>query len=171
MSQLTSSQTAAVKLLADRLAQAQYAIRGTCSLVLQNIDMNVADIDVVCNEETALKATALFSEYVQQPVTYKESPKFKSYFGKFDLNGVDVEFMGNWQIKDPKGNWSKVYDGANYNEIAVEGSKIHVTKIDEELEVFLLMGRFTAYHKIKRQLGLQPPTKKGTIQSQKGLFI
>lgn len=165
--QLTQPQQEAVKLIAQKLNNAQYAVRGTCSLVLQNINMNVDDIDIVCDEDTALKANELFFEHTVTPVAYKESPKFKSFFGKFDINGVDVEFMGNWQIKDAKGNWSKIYDGSSYNEVMLDGLPVRVTKIEDELEVFLLMGRFNAYHKIKKQLG---QTKNSEQINQKGLF-
>jgi hypothetical protein len=154
-----------LKLLATVLSNSQYAIRGTASLVLQNIDMKVTDIDIICDQQTALKANDLFAQNIIDPVSYKESPKFKSYFGKFKINGVDVEFMGDWQIKDTKGNWSEVFDGSNYTTLDLDGTPIKVATVDQELRMFLLMGRFSAYHKIKKQL---PNTnnKNATISGQ-----
>ncbi|MFA5776511.1 MAG: hypothetical protein WC988_03095 [Patescibacteria group bacterium] len=146
---------AAIKIIDEKLKGEAYAIRGTASLVLQGLDMNVDDIDILCDEKTALNANLKLSEYLVEKVVFKESPKFKSYYGKFLINGVNVEIMGDWQIFNNKKGWSKVYnaDVVNITQIKVENLKIPVTKIELELEVFALMGRWTAYQKIKRLAG------------------
>lgn len=141
-----------VILLAKLLKGHQYAFRGTTSLVLQGIEMNVSDIDIVCDKSTALLCNSVLKKYCIEEVTYSESPKFKSFFGKFEINGILVEIMGNWQIKDTKGNWSKVYNARGSKGIIYEGVKIQVTSVSEELEASAKMGRWNAYHKIKRQL-------------------
>ncbi len=178
MSSLSVVQKNVVKMIAEKFKNKQYAIRGTASLVLQNIEMNVADVDVICDSETAILANVVFSNYSIDSVSLKESSQFKSYFGKFKIDGVDVEFMGDWQIKDKKGNWSKVFDGSNYNTILIDDIEINVTKIEDELEMFLLMGRFTAYQKIKRQLNsfanenrsISNLDTNASNNAQKGLF-
>jgi len=154
-------------LLANQLKDTQYCIRGTSSLVLQSINMNIDDIDILCNKETALLANKLFKEYIVDAVSYKESDKFKSYFGKFIINGVNVEFMGDWQIKHKDGTWSEIFDGSSFNTVIVNGTIVKVSKIEDELKMFLLMGRFTAYQKIKKQLPSEP---KEVSSAQPGLF-
>lgn len=126
--------------------------------------MGLDDIDILCDAQTALNANSKLSEYLVEKVTFKESPKFKSYFGKFLVDGVKVEIMGNWQIFSDKKGWSKIYDSKaeNITHVKLGGLEIPVTKIELELEVFALMGRWTAYQKIKRQLNTPPP--------QQGLF-
>lgn len=156
-----------ITFVASQLKDNQYCLRGTCSLVLQNIDMNVDDIDILCDEKTALLANDLFKEYVIDPISYKESDKFKSYFGKFKINDIDVEFMGDWQIKHKDETWSEVFDGSSFNTVNVNGTIVKVSKIEDELKMFLLMGRFNAYQKIKKQL----PSEPNEINSaQPGLF-
>lgn len=142
----------AVKIIAQKLQGESYVIRGTASLVLQGLDMNVDDIDVLCTAKTALNANLKLSEYLVEKVAFKESPKFKSYFGKFSIDGVNVEIMGDWQIFNDKKGWSKIYtaDINSIDYVKLDDSKIPVTKIELELEVFALMGRWTAYQKIKR---------------------
>uniref|UniRef100_A0A7C4XMP6 Nucleotidyl transferase AbiEii/AbiGii toxin family protein n=1 Tax=candidate division WWE3 bacterium TaxID=2053526 RepID=A0A7C4XMP6_UNCKA len=141
-----------VCLLAQKLNRGLYAIRGTASLVLQGLDFNVSDIDVICDKDTALLCNVLLNEFVVSPVIYSESSKFKSYFGKFKVNGLDVEIYGDWQIKDSKGEWSKVFDGNERKELSLNNTSTYVTTIDSELFMYMFMQRWNVYHKIKREL-------------------
>ena len=156
--------------LAQTLGDFQYAIRGTAGLVLQGLEMNVDDIDLLCDRETAEVCNDLLAEYVLEEVAYQESPKFKSYFGKLKINGILVEVMGKWQIKDPKGNWSQPFNAAEKErtEIELKGQKVWVTNLETELAMFAKMGRWTALQKIKKQLKseMEPKVKN----QQQGLF-
>lgn len=134
-------------LIAQKLDGHKYAIRGTSSLVLQNIDMNVDDIDIVGDSEMALSCNQIFKEFELSPVVYSESEKFKSYFGKFKINNILVEVYGDWQIKNPKGEWKTV----PFQRTQING--IFVTTIETELAMFTAMGRWSALQKIKKQLG------------------
>lgn len=141
-----------IEIISKKLSSENYAFRGTTSLVLQNLDMHVDDIDILCNAETASRSNLKLAEYLVEKVEYKESIKFRSYFGKFLVNGVKVEVMGDWQIFSEKKGWSKIYnaDVNNITYVQIEGTKVPVTKVEMELEVFALMGRWNAYQKIKR---------------------
>lgn len=121
-------------------------------MMLQGLDMNVDDIDILCTATTALNANLKLSEYLVEEVAFKESPKFKSYFGKFLVDGIIVEIMGDWQIFNAKKGWSKIYNTnmKNIDYVKLDGLEIPITKIELELKVFALMGRWTAYRKIKR---------------------
>jgi len=143
-----------IETLHRKLRNERYALRGTASLVLQDLDMNVDDVDILCNKESALNANSRLSEYLMERVVFKESLKFKSYFGKFLIDGVDVEVMGDWQIFNEKKGWSKIYypTAETTTHIRLKDLEIPVTKVELELEVFALMGRWMAYQKIKRQL-------------------
>ena len=136
-----------VLILAKKLKGQPYAIRGTASLVLQGIEMNVDDIDIVCNKKTALACNDLLKEYLVEKVAYKESEKFKSHFGKFEIEGVPVEVMGEWKVgkKGP-------FDGNQKIQIQVQDQRVWLTTIDSELEMFSAMGRWNAYWKIKKQV-------------------
>jgi hypothetical protein len=147
--------------LANKLKGKKYAIRGTASLVLQGLDMNADDIDIVCDRKTAMDCNKIFKDYLIEKVSYKELEKYKSYFGKFKINGIDMEVMGDWQIKMKKGlasskrsgdGWSQIFDGKERKEIVLNSKKIWVTTIDSELKMFAAMGRWNAYWKIKRQI-------------------
>jgi hypothetical protein len=142
-----------VLFLAKVLAGQQYAFRGTTSLVLQGIKMNVDDIDILTDKPTALACNQLLADFISEEVAYKESPQFKSFFGKFQVNGILVEVMGEWQIKDKKGDWGQVFKAVEEEkkEIKLQEQKIWVTTIPTELVMFAQMNRWPAYHKIKKQ--------------------
>ena len=156
-----------VLLLADILKGYQYALRGTASLVLQGLDMIAVDIDILCDKETALACNKLLNKYLVEKVKYKKSDKFKSYYGKFRIKEIEVEIMGEWQIKDtsPKVNqsmagkarWSKQFNasGEQRKKVTIRGKKVNVTTIETELLCFAKMGRWNAYHKIRRQFEKQ----------------
>lgn len=152
MSEVPKNFKKVILLLAARLKDFQYAFRGTASLVLQGIQMKVADIDVVGDEEAALACNDLLAEYLVEEVAFKESEKFKSFFGKFEIEGIPVEVMGEWQIKDTKGRWSEPFNASQRKLISFSEREVYVTLIEEELAVFAKMGRWTAYQKIKKQL-------------------
>lgn len=124
----------------------QYAIRGTASLVLQGYDMGVDDIDVLCDKTTA--------EFFKLP--YSESKQFKSYFGPLNISGAKVEIYGDWQIKNSKGEWSEVFDASDdeIKIIDIDSQPIRVTKVETELKMYALMGRWPAYHKLKKQIAV-----------------
>lgn len=132
--------------IAQLLYGHQYAIRGTASLVLQGYDMGVDDIDVLCDKATA--------EFLKLP--YSESKQFKSYFGKRIINGIQVEFMGEWQIKNSKGEWSEAFDASDdeIKVIEVNSQPIRVTKVETELKMYVLMNRWSVYHKLKKQIAV-----------------
>jgi len=135
----------------------QYAIRGTASLVLQDIDMNADDIDIIADRDTSLLCNEVFSKYLVEKVKYKKSDKFKSYYGKFDINSIQVEIMGCMQIKNKKGKWNKPFDASSdeIKTIKFDNQLVKVTKPETELKMFSLMGRWNAFHKIKRQIEKQ----------------
>lgn len=139
-------------LLGKMLQGKTYAFRGTSSLVLQGLEMNVDDIDIVCDKKTALLCNELLKDSLITEVTFSESEKYKSYFGKFNILDVPVEIMGEWQIKDTKGSWSEPILGKERIKLGLLGEEIYVTTIESELAVFAKMGRWTAYQKILRQV-------------------
>ena len=140
-----------LKLIATRLSNKQYAIRGTSSLTLQNIDMNVDDIDIIGDSKTALECNNIFKEFLVKPVAYSESNQFKSYFGQFRINEILVEVYGDWQIKNAKGAWGQIYN-ANNSQIVLLPLGVNATKIETELSMFSDMGRWSALQKIKKQM-------------------
>lgn len=139
--------------IAKKMKGKQYAIRGTASLVLQGIDMGVDDVDVIGDKKAALAFGKLFAGDMTEEVKYSQSNKFKSYYGKFVVDGIPGEIYGDWQIKRKK-RWSRVYDARDGQvaEVKVGDIRVRTTSIETELAMYADMGRWNALKKIKRQL-------------------
>lgn len=144
--------TTVTKVLLSKIPPDKWAIRGSVGLTLQGIKLNMDDIDIVCDAKTALAANEALADYIVEGVHLKTSGKFKSYYGNFLVKGVQVEFMGDWQIKNKSANWSRVFAAqqADCNQINLSGLEIQVVSPEVELEMFALMGRWNTYHKIKK---------------------
>jgi hypothetical protein len=161
-----------VLIISQKLKGGKYAIRGTAGLVLQGFDMNVGDVDILCDAQTALNFNAKLSEYLVEEVTFKESPKYKSYFGKFLIDGIQVEIMGDWQIFNDKKGWSRVFSASaeDVSYVKLGGLEIPVTKVEVEMEAYAWMGRWAAYQKLKRQVVTSSAKEtKQPISTQQGL--
>lgn len=142
----------AVLVVAQKFTLINYAIRGTTSLVLQGFDMNVSDIDVLTDKLGALASNELLSKYLVSEVKYSENPHFRSYFGRFEVEGVPVELMGDWKVK-VKDGWGKFeVNSKTRTRIDLKGQDIWVTLPKFELEAFLAMGRYSAFWKLKKQI-------------------
>src|SRR5690606_11495746 len=99
--------------------------------------------------KTALEANKLLKNYLVKEVKHSKTEDFDSYFGEFNIDGFKVEIMGEWEIK---GNGKKY--NASKEEITlvkVQDVEIPVTKIETELSMFAAMGRWNAFHKIKKE--------------------
>lgn len=154
MKQLPENFDQALMTLITRLNNYQYAVRGTTSLILHGLDMGLDDIDVLCNKETAFKVNSLFAKEIIKKVALSESSQFKSFYGAAKIAGVQIEFMGDWQIKDKKGNWCEPFKaaGSEIEIVTYKERQLPVTTIKTELKMFTLMGRWNALYKIKKQL-------------------
>ena len=131
----------------------QFAFRGTTSLVLQGYNMTAEDIDIIADKNSSLRCNKLLKEYIVQRVEYKETGEFKSFYGKFLINDIETEIMGEFQILDKKRHWSDAYDASEdeITYILLEETEIPLTKVEIELGMFAQMGRWNAFNKIKRQ--------------------
>jgi len=147
--------TRVAEILVKHLPKGKWAIRGTASLILQGINLIADDVDVICDSGTALLANEVFRKYVVNKISHQKTRKYDSYFGEFDVDGIKVEFMGDWMIRknnNGKKKWSGKYS-ANPDQITYvshNNINIPVTKLETELEMFAAMGRWNAYHKIKK---------------------
>jgi len=143
--------------IAQRMKDTRYAIRGTASLVLQDIDMNIDDIDIIANEKTSLLFNDKLKDFINEKVKYKKSEKIKSYYGKFTINKIQIEIMGCMQIKNKENEWSNPFDASSdeVTSIKLKDQLVKVTTIQTELMMFSLLGRWNAFHKIKRQIDLK----------------
>jgi len=139
--------------LAKKLGNFKYAIRGTAGLALQGFDFEVDDIDVLCDKNTALTCNDLFQEYLTTEIKYREAEQYKSFFCKFEIGGVPVDIMGDWQIRS-KGIWGEVFSAHDEEKkmIVVNNQPVWVTIPEIELKMYAQMNRWNVFHILKNQI-------------------
>ena len=113
-----------------------WVIVGSVSLALQGLDLKPNDIDILTNKKDALKMNKLLEDYVMQPVKWSKNEEFDSYFGKFLINNVKVEIMGDLKIK-MGGEWISLKNRLRSPKfIKIEGISLPVSPIKEQLEYY-----------------------------------
>jgi len=130
-----------------------WAIVGSTSLALQGVDITPNDIDILTDKEDSFKIQECLKEYVVEPVAYKESERFISYFGKFKIEGLDVEVMGDLKNKIPDSDlWTETSRLSAKKTIDYKGLKINVINLEQEYEAYVKMDRKEKAKLIKKAL-------------------
>ncbi|MCS3161637.1 hypothetical protein NXX71_12835 [Bacteroides faecis] len=97
-----------------------FYIIGASAMILSDIEIGeTSDIDILTTEMNSLKLQCSLKAYMEIAPETKEDGLFSSNFARFNLPLMDVEVMGNLQIK--KNNvWQFVYV-QEYREIFIGG--------------------------------------------------
>ncbi len=123
-------------------AEATWVLTGSLGLTLQGVETDVHDIDVQADRAGALELERLLSEYVVRPVELKEDALVRSYLGAAEIDGVQVEIIGDIQKRIPGGPWGPPPDLARLA-ITVEagGFPVRVLPLEYERDAYRAMGR------------------------------
>ena len=116
-------------------AELEFKIVGGASLALQGVQTKVKDLDIEVDAETAYRFQDLFSTYVVQPVSWSESKIYRSHFGRFDFNGVQVEVMGDLQRVEAD-TWVPSWSQTR-SIVEVDGVSVPVSWLEEETLAYL----------------------------------
>lgn len=82
-----------------------WALTGSCSFALQGMDLPVNDIDVITDEAGAYLMGDLLADCVLQPVAPSIGAYIRSHFGRFVVEGIEVEVMGASRRQNMDGSW------------------------------------------------------------------
>ncbi|MCR5102297.1 MAG: hypothetical protein K6B41_13145 [Butyrivibrio sp.] len=118
-----------------------WGLTGSTSFAIQGMDVEPHDMDIQADESTAYLLDELLADYVIQPVKFYGNKTIRSHFGKFIVDGMEVEVMGDIQKKN-NGEWEdiiplvRLLDYVNWN-----GYQIPVLKLSYEAEAYRKLGR------------------------------
>lgn len=116
-----------------------YRIVGGMSARLQGVDLPVNDIDLEMDNGAVYRFQELFEEYTLQAVELRENETYRSHFGRFDVRGVTFEVMADLQRREGE-NWVPSYTITS-QEVEVEGVKVNVSWLEEEVLAYMRRGR------------------------------
>lgn len=109
---------------------------GSLSLALQGIEIEPNDIDVLTSKEGALMCNSILKEFVVKPVKWSQTEKYDSYFGRFRIEGVQVDIMGEFKVKEGD-KWVDLTTRLKKPKyVQIRSLKIPVSPLDEQLKSY-----------------------------------
>jgi len=121
-------------------------------LALQGVEVTPRDIDFVTDKQGAFKIRELLKDYEIKKVELTKTEKFSSYLGKFRIEGLEVEVIGDFQAKTSKGKWTESFKPKRKITLPLEEMKIPASPLDVELKAYEILGRAERVQKIRETL-------------------
>lgn len=119
-----------------------WALTGSTSFALQDVPLDPDDIDGQTDERGVRAVEDAFSEHVTDSVEYVESEAMQSYLGALELDGVEVELIGELQKRDDDGGWADPVDVPDHREfVGWRGHEVLVLSLEYEAEAYERLGR------------------------------
>jgi hypothetical protein len=119
-----------------------WAVTASCSLALQGVPVAVHDIDVRTTAADAYALEALFRPYQKRAVTFASTGIVRSHFGALEINGIDVEIIGDMQHRLADGTWEPIVDINRFKVwVALDDIELPVMSLPYLYEAYQLLGR------------------------------
>jgi len=142
----------ALKLIESKLrgSGVRWVLAGSVSLALQGVNVEPNDIDILTDEKGAFEINRILKDYEIKPVRFRCSKVFQSYFGEFEIEGVKVEVMGDLR-EFVEGEWRSLSHRLSTPRIIeVEGIRLPVSQLEDQLRSYQALGRRKDSSKIQR---------------------
>ena len=91
------------------------------------------------DRESVYRFQQLYAARAVKPVSFSESATYRSHFGRFDFNGVQVEVMSDLQWREGD-SWRHV-SADTEDMVDVEGTAVRVPWLEEETLAYIRRGR------------------------------
>lgn len=116
-----------------------YRVVGGTSAALHGVPVHVKDLDLETTATGAYQIAELLEEYIVRPVTFSESPIYRSHFGQFRIDGVLLEVMGDLERREGDG-WTPSGTGTETT-VPLEDVPVRVPWLEEETLAYIRRGR------------------------------
>lgn len=123
--------------IAQRLDEAgvAYTLVGGASAALHGVPVPVNDLDIETDAEDAYRFQALFADHVVEPVALRENEIYRSHFGRFDLDGVAVEVIGDLHRREGE-HWVPTA-ATTETTVDLDGVPVRVSWLEEETLAYI----------------------------------
>ena len=130
-----------------------WVVTGSLGFALQGVPVQPNDIDLQTDKAGAYAIESLFSEVVTRRVKFSATERIKSHFGALQIDGIEVEIMGDIQKKGADGVWEEIVDPARYRlMVEIDGMLVPVLSLEYEYEAYLKFGRIERAKMLRRWL-------------------
>ena len=138
-----------------------WAFTGSLNLVMWGFDLEPHDIDLETDRSGAEQLDHLYADRAVWAFHLRESEIMKSWFARYDFEGVQVEVMGDYSFRRPGGSW---IDPRPLNERIRrrnwEGLNLPLLALKDEMDRYSLMGRLEKAECIRSWLAEHPTTNE-----------
>ncbi|MDP1714298.1 MAG: hypothetical protein Q8L41_06080 [Anaerolineales bacterium] len=123
-------------------AELPWALTGSAGLRLQGVDISVNDLDLQTDAQTIYVLEQKLAEFMKVPVHVWESEHTLSHHGQAEINGLQVELLGDMRHRSLAGIWEPAVEIAsvcvwvNWRELQVP-----VISLKHEALAYEKMGR------------------------------
>ncbi len=119
-----------------------WAVTGGAGLRLQGVPVQVGDLDLQTDRATAEVFASRLSGHLRTPLHWRVSPRVRSWFAAFEMDGVRVEVMGGLQKRLPDGRWERRVDLAAVRRwVTWRGRSVPVIDLAHEARAYAILGR------------------------------
>jgi hypothetical protein len=142
-----------LRLIASQLhgTSINWAVTASCSLALQGVQVAVHDIDVRTTAQDAYALESVFRPYQKRRVTFASTGIVQSHFGALEINGVEVEIIGDMQHRLADGTWEPIVDINRFKVwVALDDIQLPVMSLPYLYEGYQLLGRTDKIEVLKR---------------------
>jgi hypothetical protein len=133
-----------LRLLLEKIPPTElpWALTGSVGLRLQGVDIPVNDLDLQTDAQTIYIIEQRLTGFMKTPVHVWESVHTLSHHGQAEINGLQVEFLGDMRHRSPAGIWEPAID--------IVSIHIWVKWRDLQVPILPLQHEALAYEKMGR---------------------
>ena len=130
-----------------------WVVTGSLGFALQGVPVQPNDIDIQTDRVGAYEIESLFSDVVIRKVKFSATERIRSHFGALEIDGIEVEIMGDIQKRGANHVWDEVVDLVHYRHmIEIDGLLVPVLALEYEYQAYLKLGRIEKAKMLRRWL-------------------
>lgn len=153
---LPEQHTKVLSFLVEKIPPTEYlwVLTGSAGLRLQGVDLPVHDLDLQTDGKTIFRLEKKLAEFMKTSVHFWKSEHTLSYHGQAEIDGLQVEFLGDMRHMRPDGTWEPPLD---IDSVLVwidwHNLKIPALSLDHEALAYEKMDRVQKAELIRAALG------------------
>ena len=130
-----------------------WAVTGSFGFALQGVPVQPNDIDIQTDKAGAYVIESLFADVIIRKVQFSATERIKSHFGALQIEGIEVEIMGDIQKRGVDGVWEEIVDLARYKQmVKIAGLFVPILSLEYEYQAYLKFGRVEQAKMLRRWL-------------------
>ena len=130
-----------------------WVVTGSLGFALQGVPVQPNDIDLQTDKAGAYEIECRFSDVVIRKVQFSATERIRSHFGALQIDGIEVEIMGDIQKRGAENIWEEIVNPAHYRQmVEIEGLLVPVLSLEYEYQAYLKFGRVERAQMLRRWL-------------------